>query len=123
MGGAGHRASPGRDWALLALFVQHLAVGAAGLFAGAFLANSLAGVLHLGHSPWFWVVVVAGGILGAVLTSVVFDWALVALSSLAGASLIVEGLHLPQGALLAVWLVLVALGVLIQTGMMKKKKT
>jgi len=109
--------------ALLALFVQHLAIGAAGLFAGAFLANSLAGALHLGHSPWFWVVVVAGGILGAVLTSMVFDWALVALSSLAGASLIVEGLHLSQGALFAVWLALVALGVFIQTRMMRKKKS
>jgi len=108
--------------ALLALFVQRLAIRAAGFFAGAFLANSLAGALKLGHSPWFWVAVAAGGILGAVLTSTVFDWALVGLSSLAGASLIVEGLRLPQGASFAVWLALVLLGVIIQFGLMRKKK-
>ncbi len=108
--------------ALLALFVQRLAIGAAGLFAGAFLANSLAGALNLSHSPWFWVAVAAGGILGAVLTSIVFDWALVGLSSLAGASLIVEGLRLPQGASFAVWLALVVLGVVIQAGLMRKRK-
>jgi hypothetical protein len=108
--------------AALALFVQHMAVGAAGLFAGAFLANHLAGALNLGHSPWFWVVVVVGGILGAVLTSVAFDWALIGLSSLAGASLIIEGLRLPQGASFAVWLALVVLGIVIQTRFIRKRK-
>ena len=109
--------------AVLALFVQRLAIGAAGFFAGAYIAYSLAGTLKLGAAVWFWVVVVLGAIIGAVLVSVVFDWALIVLSSLAGASLIVEGLRLAPGLSFLVWVVLVAVGILIQAGLFRRKKT
>lgn len=74
--------------ALLAIMAQRLAVGVAGFLAGA----------CLGHAFWVavpievvhWIPVLAGGVLGALVVAVLFDWALIALSSLLGAAVIAQ---------------------------------
>jgi hypothetical protein len=108
--------------ALLAIFLQRLAIAVAGFLAGAYLTMAVLPVFlpHLEHSGWL--VAVIGGILGAVLLSAVFDWALIVLSSLSGASLIAQSLHLRSAGATLVFLVAAVLGIIIQAGMKRGER-
>jgi hypothetical protein len=67
-------------------------------------------------------VYVIGGILGVILVSFVFDWAIIILSSLAGASLITQALF-PQSATGSIlFLILVLAGVLIQGATLRRDR-
>jgi hypothetical protein len=99
---------------LLALFLQSLAILLAGFVAGGlFLMNALA-VLGLSPEGWRWLPFIIGGIVGAVLMSLVFDWALIVLTSLAGAGLIVPVLDLAPTTSGLLYLGLALVGVVIQ---------
>ena len=74
------------------------------------------------RSPWLWVALVVGGIVGAILVAVIFDWALILLSSLLGASLIMEGLRLPSPYPWLGVLILVVIGVMIQAGIRRNEQ-
>jgi hypothetical protein len=65
-----------------------------------------------------WFALIVGGIIGSILVLAVFDWALIALSSIAGAMLIVQTgfLELPVNILL--FLIMVSIGIVIQTRML-----
>src|SRR5574341_1020567 len=82
-------------FALLAIFLQRIAIAIAGFLAGGYILTGLAGMLGLDAGALGWIVYVVGGILGVILVSLLFDWALITLSSLAGASLVIQGLF-PQ---------------------------
>src|SRR3954469_15488706 len=102
---------------LLAIFVQRLAVGLAGFLVGAWFAAGLLG-LDLAHAtavrPGTALVVLLAGILAAVLAARLFDFALIALSALAGAGLIADAAHL-AGPSRPFFLVLLAVaGIAIQ---------
>lgn len=70
--------------------------------------------LGLGHNSWGWIAFVLGGILGTVLLLGVFDWALIALSALMGAAVIAQNVPLDPGLSSLVFLVLMAIGIVIQ---------
>ncbi|MCB2147820.1 MAG: TMEM198/TM7SF3 family protein [Deltaproteobacteria bacterium] len=97
--------------AVLALFFQKLAIGIGGFVAGSTIALHLS--LMMGYDPGALVALI-GGILGAVALYLLFDWALIILSSVAGAALIIEALgrHAPYAPVLSA--VLVAAGVIFQ---------
>lgn len=101
----------GAGGALLAIFVQRLGIAAAGFLAGAYLADALFRPLSLDLGPWGWAAFVFGGVIGALLMSAVFDWALIGLSSLTGSVLIVQSLELrlPWSGLLFFALLIVGL--------------
>ncbi len=106
--------------ALLALLLQWLAIGLAGFSVGAYIVLRL---LHL--SGWKtggieWVLLLIGGILGALLIILLFDWALIILSSLAGAGLITESLYVQQGHGTLLFIGLVLVGILVQSRLMKR---
>jgi hypothetical protein len=107
--------------ALLAHFVSRVAIGLAGFLAGGFLTLSLVGLLDLQADWWGWVAFIVGGILGALLLGAALDWALIGLSSLAGAFLIGEVLedavNLSSTAHLLVLVGLFVVGVIIQAAM------
>jgi hypothetical protein len=103
--------------ALVAQFVQRLAIGLAGFLAGAFLALSLVRLLNLEAAWWGWLALVAGGIVGAILLGAAFEWALIGLSSLAGALLIVDALDLSSTMHLLVLIGLFVVGVIIQSAL------
>lgn len=70
-----------------------------------------------------WIIYITGGILGVILVSVLFDWALITLSSLAGASMVIQAFS-PQrtiGGLL--FFILVFAGVIIQGAILRREKT
>jgi len=100
--------------ALLALFLQRLAVGVAGFVAGGYVLASIVPAVLAGP-PWVsWVSFLVGGILGAVLVALLFDWALIALSSLAGAALVVQAFELGSLPALLLFAGLAVLGVIVQ---------
>ncbi|HEX9117237.1 MAG TPA: hypothetical protein VGA61_14305, partial [Anaerolineae bacterium] len=123
--------------ALLAVLVQHFAVGLAGFLVGGYLAlylaraaglvtaaaigvpaspaATLAGVAAAatGGVP-VWIVFLIGGIVGALLVAALFGLALIILSSVAGAGLVVMALQLQGMTELAVFVLLVAAGIIFQ---------
>ena len=104
--------------ALLAIFVQRLAAALAGFFVGVYLAAGLLGVGTTHVSGGNALVLIAVGLVAAVLAVWLFDPALVVLSSLAGASLLIEALHEPLhiagNVRLLAWALLAAVGIVVQ---------
>jgi uncharacterized protein DUF4203 len=80
--------------ALLAVFLEKLAVGIAGFLAGSYLTMELPHAFGWDLGGYWLLLIVVGGILGALLLLSLFDWALIVLSSFAGATLIVRAVHL-----------------------------
>jgi hypothetical protein len=100
--------------ALLAVFLQRAAIAIAGLLAGAFVGSTLASAIAGDGNTIMWVGTIVGAILGAILLSTVFDWGLIGLSSLVGASMIVESLSLTGGTAWTATIVLFLVGVAFQ---------
>lgn len=78
--------------ALLAVFLQYIAVAVAGFLAGGYAMFSLLQLLNLDvNQEWLsWFVFILGGVIGAILVLVLFDWALIILSSSVGAAALVQ---------------------------------
>ncbi len=104
----------GAVFALLAVFVESLAIGLAGFLGGGYIGVSLASLLGLDGNAAAGIAFVIGGIVGVILIVVLFEWALITISSLAGASMVVAGLRLTGSAAATAWLVLMLAGVIIQ---------
>src|ERR1700716_351772 len=108
--------------ALLALFLQKIAIAIAGFLAGGKLAVALA-VAFLVHSEqYYWITFLIGGIIGAILLLVLFDWALIALSSVVGAYLILGAIALPPSGASILFIALVAVGVIVQATSMRRSR-
>jgi Domain of unknown function (DUF4203) len=101
--------------ALLALFLQKLAVALAGFIAGGRLAIGLAATFFVQYTAHSWLIFVIGGMIGALLLLLLFDWALIFISALIGAHLITEAFTLPQTGHVLLFTVLVITGVIAQT--------
>src|SRR5512143_60385 len=77
-------------FALLAIFLESVAIGVAGFIGGGYVRLSLAGMLGLDPGGVMsWVIFAVGGVLGVIIVALLFSWALITISSLAGASMIV----------------------------------
>jgi len=103
--------------ALLAHFVSKIAIGLAGFLAGGFLALSLLALLELQANWLGWVALIVGGILGALLLGAALEWALIGLSSLAGAVLVAGSLDVSSTVHLLLVLGLFVVGVIIQAAL------
>ena len=105
-------------FAVLAIFLQGVAIGVAGFLAGGYILTVVAGMIGLNQGAFSWIIYLIGGILGVLLVIFLFDWAIITLSSLAGASLITQALGI--GGVL--FLVLVIVGVVIQGSMLQRER-
>ncbi len=105
--------------ALLAVFVQKLAVAIVGFAVTARLVSLVIDPMGL-DSTWATIAALAAGVVGGALASFVFDHALIVLSSLAGAALLVDTLGLRQEAALAVMVVVAIAGMVIQLNMLHR---
>jgi hypothetical protein len=103
---------------LLAFFLQRLAIALSGFFAGGYFGLSLATQLGWASRGSEWIFFLITGIVAAILLSVLFDWALIFLSSAVGATLLIEALHFPQLISLALFVILVLIGIAIQSRML-----
>ncbi len=109
--------------ALLGLLFERLAIAVAGFLAGAYIAIRMLVVLDLQGALALWVALVIGGLIGALLLGMVFDWSLIGLSSVSGAFLIVDAAHLSpsSGRGFFLWVGLLAFGVVVQAAQMRRK--
>ena len=98
---------------LLAIFLQKLAIAIGGFLAGGLFTQTFAQSIGWNIAPL--IPFVIGGILGAILLSVLFDWALIFLSSITGAILISRALPLEPSMNLVVFVVLLIAGIFIQS--------
>jgi hypothetical protein len=106
--------------ALLVYFFEKIAIGAAGFFAGAYIASRLISYLAVQVKSWDWLIILIGGIIGIILMYVIFEWALIILSSLAGTILIVEGFKLIGLIAMIVGIFLFAAGIFFQFGLNRR---
>ena len=104
--------------AVLGIFLQRLALRAAGIITGGFLGYILADAFFI--KPWPLAGLALGCLSGFWLVLWLFDWALIVLSSLSGAALIVSRLPLELAPLFVAGLILALLGLAVQSGMQKK---
>ena len=82
--------------ALLAMFLQKVAIAIAGFLAGGKLALALVTAFLANGANYPGVTFIIGGIIGAVLLLALFDWTLIVLSAVVGAYLICHTIVLPQ---------------------------
>lgn len=111
--------------ALVAVVATKVVLGMIGFVAGGGIAVLLLGNLGIDRVIAVAVYLIAG-VIGAVLLLVLFDWTLIVLSSLAGASLIAMSLErllqVPPIAGTVLVLVLAAIGALIQAGLWRRRR-
>lgn len=108
----------------LAVALQRLAVGAAGFITGGYGLVFFLEMIGIDPGEFTWIFYIAGGVIGAILVLVVFEYALIVLSSLAGAMLISHSFNFSQGLETAAFLGLVLLGFLMQwAGLRAEKRT
>ena len=107
--------------ALLAVVLQRFAVALAGFFMGGYLLTSLLAALRVDVGGLSWVVFVIGGLVGAVLVSLLFDWALIFLSALTGAVLVSQSLPVSPALMVVVFVILLVAGVAIQAGVRQRE--
>jgi hypothetical protein len=101
-------------FAILAIFLESIAIAVAGFLGGGYILLSISALFGLDKGAVTWIAFIIGGIIGLALISFLFDWALISISSLAGASMIVSGFHfgLATGGL--IFIILLIAGILIQ---------
>jgi hypothetical protein len=98
--------------ALLAVLLERLAVGIAGFLVGGYVAARLVVLAYPGYDAVAWLV---GGVLGALLVLMLLDPALIVLSSLAGATLVTEGIAARGAVAAVVFAVSLAVGLVVQS--------
>ena len=108
--------------ALLALFLQKIAIAVLGFLAGGKLAGAIAAAFFVQYAQYSTVIFLAGGIIGAILLLVLFDWALIVVSSLIGAHLIQSTIMLPASGSTIVFIALTVIGILIQAASLRRSE-
>jgi len=110
-------------FALLAIFLQAIAIGIAGFLAGGYVLTVLANMIGLDVTgATTWIIFIIGGVIGVFLVSFLFDWSLITLSSLAGASLIVQSFVSQRASGGVLFLILFLAGVLIQGSILRRER-
>jgi hypothetical protein len=107
--------------AALAYFFYHVAIAVAGFLAGGRIGVELVAALMPSSQPTTWFAFIVTGVIGAVLLLLVFDWALIVISSLLGASFLVQQLPTPATMSGVVFIVLVIGGIAVQGQMMRRR--
>lgn len=100
--------------ALVAVLLEVVAIGLGGFLAGAYAAFSLLRILDVNPSGLGWLAVLLGGAVGAVVVLMLLDWALIVLSSITGAALLVQLTRYTPPVTAALFLVLLIVGLSFQ---------
>jgi len=106
--------------ALLALFLQKIAIAVLGFLAGGKLAGAIAAAFFVHYTQYSTIIFVVGGIIGAILLLAVFDWALIVVSSFIGAYLIQSAIVLPPTGSTVVFIGLAILGIFVQAASFRR---
>jgi hypothetical protein len=107
---------------VLAIFLQRVAIAVAGFFSGGYLGLAIANQLARTPASSEWIFFLVAGILGAILLTVFFDWALIFLSSITGAVLVARGIPIPGDVSLLAIAALFVFGFLVQAGWHRRRR-
>lgn len=110
-------AAAGLIGVIVAMLFQRVAFALGGLYAGGYLAllaaeRYLPGALGLGAF-------VIGGAVGAIAAALIMDWAIIALSCMFGAALVVSSLGLGDMGSVLAYAGLMATGIVVQARLMR----
>ena len=108
--------------AILAIFFQKAAIVIAGFAAGGYIVLTLFDQVARLPDQLAWLPYIIGGIIGAIVLFFAFDWALIVLSTLTGAILIVQMAAFNPGIEIALFLVLVIAGMAFQAKTMTSER-
>ena len=106
--------------AVIAIFFQKAAIVMAGFATGGYIAMILFGQLGGLPPQMVWLPYGIGGIIGAVFLFFVFDWALIFLSVITGAGIIINQLELDPVSVQFVYIMLVLVGFGFQLFLMRR---
>ncbi len=107
--------------ALLAVFLESVAIGIVGFLGGGYILLTLAGLFNLDKGWMALVIFIVGGLIGSALIASVLNWALILISSLAGSSMVVEALQLKNLTAGLAFVVLLAIGIIVQVSSMRRE--
>ena len=105
--------------AVAAIVLQKFFVAVAGFFAGGYLSIGIFNTLTSSQPGYVaWIPFLIGGIIGAVLVLLLFDWALIILSSLIGAQLLTSAFVVGISTESLLFFLFAIGGIIIQAGIM-----
>jgi Domain of unknown function (DUF4203) len=107
--------------ALLALFLQKIAIAIAGFLAGGKLAMALVAAFVAEGTRYPGVAFIVGGIIGAILLLSLFDWALIVMSAVVGAYLIGHTIVLPPTGATILFVGLAVIGIVVQVSAFRRR--
>lgn len=107
----------------LALAMQSLAVGLAGFLAGGYGVLTLLSLMDWNLGNLQWLLVIVGGVFGAILVAVLFEWALIILSSFTGATLLMLAFDLGRSWESVLIAILFIIGLAIQAGVRQREQS
>lgn len=105
--------------AVLAMLLQRVGFALGGFYAGGYIA--LVAAERFAPGTIGVAAFLVGGVIGAVLATLLMDWAIIVLSCLVGAALVVPALGLQPLASALVYAGLVAVGIVVQAQLMRGK--
>ena len=105
--------------AALARTFQQLMVVLAGFVAGGYIISSLVTMFHFNIPISPQVLFILCGLIGAALVTSLFEWAVIVLSSISGATLVADNINLSQQTTAIIVLALMVVGIAIQAGWLK----
>jgi hypothetical protein len=105
--------------AVLAMLLQRVGFALGGFYAGGYIA--LLAVERFAPGTIGVAAFLVGGLIGAVLAALLMDWAIIVLSCLVGAALVVPALGLEPLASALVYAGLVAVGIVVQAQLLRGK--
>jgi hypothetical protein len=109
-------------FASLAIFMQTIAIWLAGFLAGGYVFSLLADMFAIDVGRYNWLIYVIGGIVGVILVGLLFDWAIIALSSFIGASLVTNSMFADVAYSQLVMIILFFAGIAIQGYILLREK-
>ena len=107
--------------AFLAIMLEGLAILIAGFLAGGYLATTFVVSIGIPVSAEPSVIYIIGGIIGLLLVALFFDWAIIILSTLLGAEILMPLLHISGSVYWLVFLGLVVVGIAVQAGIWHRR--
>lgn len=107
--------------ALLAMFLQKIAIAIAGFLAGGKLAMALVAAFVAEGARYPGIAFIVGGIIGMILLLSLFDWALIVMSAVVGAYLIGHTIVLPPTGATILFVALAVIGIVVQASAFRRK--
>jgi hypothetical protein len=109
--------------AFLAYVFQKFAIAIAGFISGGRFALALSAAFYIRHAESSGIIFLIGGILGAILLIFLFDWAIILMSSVEGARLILSVIVLPPAGCVLLLTALIVIGIIVQSRMLRHSRT